>query len=198
MSPLRRGFKAEANRLAREIRRDLRLNAADPVDPRALAQNLAIPLVPLSALKKDAPAVVRQFSQEESGVFSALTMFYGTRRAILYNDSHSPGRQASDIAHELSHALLQHPPEVAIDHRGRRNWNQNLEDEATWLAGALLISDEAAIEIAKNQMSTDVAAVAYGVSEQMIVWRLNVTAAVHRVGLSRKGKKRRNGGTGNG
>jgi len=198
VSPLRRGFKAEANRLAREIRQDLGLNAVDRLDPRALAQDLAIPLVPLSALKKDAPAVVRHFSQQESGVFSAMTMFYGTRRAILYNDSHSPGRQASDIAHELSHALLQHPPEVAIDHRGRRNWNQNLEDEATWLAGALLISDEAAIQIARNQMSTDVAAVAYGVSEQMILWRLNVTAAVHRVGLRRKGKKRRNGGTGNG
>ncbi len=194
MSPLRRGFKAEANRLAREIRQDLGLNALDPLDPRALAQDLGIPLVPLSALKKDAPAVVRHFSEQESGVFSAVTMFYGTRRAILYNDSHSPGRQASDIAHELSHALLQHPPEVAIDHRGRRNWNQNLEDEATWLGGALLISDEAAIEIARNQMSTDVAALAYGVSEQMIVWRLNVTAAVHRVGLSRKNKKRRNGG----
>ena len=194
MSPLRRGFKAEANRLARQIRQDLGLNLVDPLDPRVLAQDLAIPLVPLSALKKDAPTVVRHFSQQASGAFSAMTMFYGTRRAILYNDSHSPGRQASDIAHELSHALLQHPPEVAIDHRGRRNWNQNLEDEATWLAGALLISDEAAIEIATIQMSTDVAAVAYGVSEQMIVWRLNVTAAVQRVGLSRKGKKRRNGG----
>ena len=195
MSSLRRGFKAEANRLARKVRQDLGLKPVDPLDPRALAQDLAIPLVPLSALKSEAPAVVRHFSQQESGAFSAMTMFYGTRRAILYNDSHSPGRQASDIAHELSHALLQHPPEVAIDHRGRRNWNQNLEDEATWLGGALLISDEAAIEIAKNEMSTDVAAVAYGVSEQMIIWRLNVSAALYRVGLSRKGKRRRKGGT---
>ena len=194
MSPLRRGFKAEANRLAREIRQDLGLNAVDPLDPRALAQDLGIPLVPLSALKKDAPAVVRHFSQQESGAFSAMTMFYGTRRAILYNDSHSPGRQASDIAHELSHALLQHPPEPALDHRGRRNWNQDLEDEATWLAGALLISDEAAIQIAKTEMSAEVAAVAYGVSTQMVQWRLNVTAAVYRAGLLNKGHQRRGRG----
>src|SRR5207247_4329163 len=99
---------------------------------------------------------------------------------------------------ELAHALLQHPPEVAIDHRGRRNWNQDLEDEATWLAGALLISDEAAIEIARTQMPADVAAVAYGVSKQMILWRLNVTAALYRVGLGRKGKRRSNGGTSKG
>jgi len=147
VSPLRRGFKTEANKLAREIRQELRLKLADPLDPRALARDLDIPLVPLSVLKKDAPDVVRHFSRQERGAFSAMTMFYRTRRVILYNDSHSPGRQASDIAHELSHALLQHPPEIAIDHRGRRNWNQDLEDEATWLAGALLISDEAAIEI---------------------------------------------------
>ncbi len=197
MSPLRRGFKTEANAIAREVRVDLGLAPADPLDPRALAGFLGIPLVPLRSLVTSAPDVVRHFSGRERGAFSALTMFYGHRRVILYNDSHSLGRQASDIAHELSHALLQHPPEVAIDHRGRRNWNQDLEDEATWLAGALLISDEAAIEIAKTQMSADVAAVAYGVSKQMILWRLNVTAALYRVGLSRKGKRRRNGGTSN-
>ena len=193
MSPLRRGFKADANRLAREIRQDLGLNAVDALDPRVLAQDLGIPLVPLSALKKDSQVVVRHFRGQGRSAFSAMTMFYGTRRVILYNDAHSPGRQASDIAHELSHALLQHPPEPALDHRGRRNWNQDLEDEATWLAGALLISDEAAMEIATTEMSADVAAVAYGVSTQMVQWRLNVTAAYRRVGPIPRGQQRRRG-----
>lgn len=191
MSPLRRGFKTEANKLAREIRHELGLSVVDPLDPRALAQDLGIPLMPLSALKKDAPRVVRHFARHERGAFSAVTVFYGARRAILYNDSHSPVRQASDIAHELSHALLQHPPESALDHRGRRNWNQDLEDEATWLAGALLIPDEAALEIAKTAMSAEVAAVAYGVSKQMVQWRLNVTAALYRAGLMNKGQSLR-------
>lgn len=194
MSPLRRGFKTEANTLAREIRQELGLKPADPLDPRRLARELEIPLVALSVLKKDAPDVVRHFSRRERGAFSAMTMFYGTRRAILYNDSHSPGRHASDIAHELSHALLQHRPERALDHRGRRNWNQDLEDEATWLAGALLIPDEAGIQIAKTRMSSDVAAVAYGVSKQMVQWRLNVTGALYRVGVMTRSHLRRRGG----
>jgi len=194
VSPLRWGFKTEANRLAREIRKELGLKPADALDPRTLARELEIQLVALSVLKKDAPDVVRHFCSRERGAFSAMTMFYRTRRVILYNDSHSPGRQASDITHELSHALLQHPPEPAIDHRGRRNWNQELEDEATWLAGALLIPEEAAIQIAKTGMSSEVAAVAYGVSKQMVQWRLNVTGAGYRAGVMRRSQHLRRGG----
>ena len=74
-------------------------------------------------------------------------------RLVVYNDAHDPVRQRSDLAHELSHALLQHPPKPAIDHRGCRDWDPEMEEEANWLAGALLVSEEAALTIARRGMS---------------------------------------------
>ena len=55
-----------------------------------------------------------------------------------------------------------------------------MEEEANWLSGALLISDEAAVEIAKLDLSVPEAAERYGVSKQMITYRLLVTGAKRR------------------
>jgi Zn-dependent peptidase ImmA (M78 family) len=68
-----------------------------------------------------------------------------------------------------------------MDDRGGRLWNQDIEDEAAWLAGALLVSEAAAIEIARRGWPVEVAAQRFGVSQQMIQFRLNVTGAVKRV-----------------
>jgi Zn-dependent peptidase ImmA (M78 family) len=186
VTPLRWGFKTEANAIAREIRHDLGVKLIDPLDPWALADHLGIPLIALSTLRNDAPSAVAHFSRAERGAFSAMTVFYGSRRVIVYNDAHTRGRQASDITHELSHALLQHPPSPALDHRGCRKWNRDLEDEADWLAGVLLISEEAALEIVRTGMTVDVAVISYGVSKAMVQWRLNMTGARERVSLSKQ------------
>lgn len=184
---MRRGFKAEANLIAREVRGELGLLPADPLDVRKLAEHLAIPLVALTSLSDGSPRAVQHFVGRGQSVLSALTVFDGTRRVVLYNDAHSQARQASDIAHELSHALLLHKPHPALDQQGRRQWNRTLEEEATWLGGALLVPDEAALFIARSGMSEDVAAMTYGVSTQMVRWRLNVSAAYFRTGGTNRG-----------
>lgn len=186
MSEFRRGFKTEANEIARETRRELRLRDADPLDPWKLAAHLEIPVVPLSSFRTDAPRAARLFRSVDRDAFSAVTVFAGTKRMIVYNDSHSRGRQASDIAHELAHALLQHPPAPVLDHLGCRNWDGGLETEANWLAAALLISEEAALAIALNATSLEVAAARYGVSKQLLQFRLNVTGARVRVRRARR------------
>ena len=183
---LRRGFKSEANSIAREIRGELHLKPADPLDPWALAEHLAIPILPLSELREDSPAMVRHFSGREQAAFSAVTVFEGSSRLVVHNDSHSRGRQASNVTHELSHGLLLHSPAVAIDRRGCRDWDQEVELEANWLAGALLISDEAALVIVRRGLTIAQAAEVYGVSEAMVKFRLNVTAAVVRIHRQRR------------
>lgn len=177
----RRGFKSEANATAREIREELGLTARDRLDPLSLANYLEVPVVPLSDYGQDAPFALRHFSKVEVEAFSAGTIFDGPRRTIVHNDSHSPGRQASNLTHELGHALLLHDPTPALDDRGCRLWNQNIEDEAQWLAGALLITEDAALWIARGGASISQAAVHFGVSEPMITYRLNVTGARKRV-----------------
>ncbi len=178
---LRRGFKTEANAIAREIRHELKLRSDDPLDPWALAGHLDIPVWCLSDYQSEAPQMVKHFTRVEQGVFSAITVFDGTARVIVHNDSHSRGRQASNLAHELSHGLLLHPPAPALDEGGCRDWDKTLESEATWLGGALLISDEAAVLIARQGWTVSDAAARYGVSERMMKWRLDITAARTRV-----------------
>lgn len=178
---LRRGFKTEANSIAREIRRELKLHPVAPLDAWALAEHLDIPVLTLSSMSDAAPFAAAHFSNAGSSEFSAVTVFRGTRRVIIHNDSHSKGRQSSNLAHELSHGLLLHPPTPAMNDCGCRDWNQDLEDEAEWLSGALLISEEAALHIARHGLSCEEAAAVYGVSERMVQWRLNVTGARRRV-----------------
>lgn len=48
----RHGFKAEAERLALEVRAELRVGVHDRLDPRELAKHLAIDILPLAALKE--------------------------------------------------------------------------------------------------------------------------------------------------
>ncbi len=176
----RRGFKTEANDVARAIRHELGLRSTDPLDPRRLAAHLEIPITPLSQLKAS-PAAVYYFTRKKPSEFSAVTVFDGTERLIVFNDSHSPGRQASDLAHELGHALLFHEPTPALDSTGCRDWDQTCEREADWLGAALLISEEAALQIATSGMGFEDAAAFYGVSAPLVRMRVNVTGAHTRV-----------------
>lgn len=182
---LRWGFKAEANRLAHEIRGELGLLPVDPLDPWALANHLAIPVYPLSALRAEAPFAVAHFMEVDAGAFSAMTVFCGTRRAIMHNDAHSAGRQASDLAHELVHALLGHAPTPALDARGCRDWDGEVEAEADCLAGALLIPAEAALLIARRGWPLEQAAQRYRVSVAMVRYRLNICGARKRIAYAR-------------
>lgn len=174
----RRGFKTEAASLAHEVRLELELRPRDPLDPLALAAHLAIPLVPLTAMRDVAPEAVKHFCGVETSVFSAVTVFAGVERRIIYNDRHAPTRQASTIVHELSHALLLHPPHAALDAgTGCRVWHDEIENEANYLAGVLLVTDVAAVHIVRTGMATEDAARTYGVSRQMITYRINVSGA---------------------
>lgn len=163
---LRRGFKTEAHNIAREIRNELNLAPDAPLDPLELAEYLSIPVLTLSEMEKSAPFAVNYFSQAGSSEFSALTVFHSTKRMIVYNDSHTKGRQSNNISHEISHGLLLHPPQPALDQYGCRKWSSDIEDEAEWLSGALLISEEAALKIVKQKMSVQEAALLYNASEK--------------------------------
>jgi Zn-dependent peptidase ImmA (M78 family) len=188
---LRWGFKAEANTIARNIRRELRLSAPDPLDPWQLAAHLDIPVVNLSSMKAEVEHAVLQFTWKDPEAFSAVTVFCGYKRLIVVNDVHSRGRQASNIAHELAHSLLWHDPEPVVDGHGVREGNAEQEEEAQWLAGALLISEEAALSIVRRGLSLEAAADLYGTSVDMVRGRINVTGARKRAELAAHQRQRR-------
>lgn len=178
---LRRGFKTEANEHSRELRAELGLVPHAPLSPWALAEHLGIPLMCLSELARAEPAAVRYLTRTASNVFSAATLFSGYRRLIVYNDAHHPRRQAADLAHEISHGLLGHPPAPILDEFGCRQFNRTHEEEANWLGPALLVSEEAAIHIVEQRMTITAAVGIYGVSRDLITMRIGVTGAQRRV-----------------
>ena len=178
----RRGFKTEANTTSREIRAELGLAADAPLCPFLTAKHLEVLVVKLSAFEAQHPKAVQYLtSAAGQNEFSAITVCIGMRRVIVYNDGHSPARCAANIMHELSHLLLMHPPHPLCGENGKRLFDASLEEEANWFGPALLVSDEAAVTVAKRGIELRSAANEYGVSTQLMQMRLNVTGAQRRV-----------------
>ena len=115
---------------------------------------------------------------------------------MVHNDSHSGPRQNSNLTHELAHGLLLHEPTPALDEMtGCRNFNSTNEEEANWLAGELLVTEEMALAVASGQFTQKDAERQLGVSPPMLRWRLNMTGAHKRVARARAAI-RGNGGPG--
>ena len=178
---LPRGFKAAANRIAVGLRIQERLPTYAPIDTYALAERVGIAVSPLTAFAESRPDAVAQLVGDTSA-FSALLFSdgNGTRTAIL-NDTHSISRQNSSMAHEVAHTLLAHPLEVLSVRVDCRDFDGSLEAEANWLAGCILIPNESAWRIVGSRMNLDSAQKKYGVSRQMLQYRLNVSGARHRL-----------------
>jgi Zn-dependent peptidase ImmA (M78 family) len=176
----RRGFKAGAERLALEVREELRVGVHDRLDPRNLAEHLAIDILPLAALEElgASATAIAHLHGPGRDEFSAATVFRGTVRLIVENESHAPGRRANSVAHEISHVLLEHEPHVVRDGDGGRLWLPEMEREATWLAGAILVPNDAAHRIARAGTLVETAAARFGVSGELMNWRLQETGAL--------------------
>lgn len=179
--PLPRGFKAEANRIALRVRHRMGLCAVDPLNPFEVCRQFDITVMSLSELDDDSP-----FLKHASSAFSAMTVPCGFNTAIVHNDSHHEYRQNSNICHELAHCFLGHECTPPLTKNGERTRDGGVEEQANFLAGALLIPNEAALHIISNGLIAQAQRL-YGVSESMLTYRLRVSGAqkIHhrRLGL---------------
>jgi IrrE N-terminal-like domain len=182
---LRRGFKAEASRISLGLREDLRLAPEAPIDLHAAAAKLRVAIVPLSEFANEYPIAVKQLTEIDPMAWSAGLLPVGVgKRILLHNDAHSPGRQSSNIAHELAHVLLEHPCTLPLDASGCRVVDRDVEEEANWLAGVILIPDAAAVHIVRSALTTEETCRLYSVSIDLLRMRINLSGARKRVGRS--------------
>jgi hypothetical protein len=177
----RPGFKSGCESLAVTVRAEIGLGPCGPLDPRALAAYLGIPVHPVSSLTGSGAtaAAIDYVRTTDRSVLSAMTIFPDwprRHRVIIFNDANTPQRQNSDLAHELSHGLCLHEPRPAIA-GGCRDYSKLEEDEAAWLGGCLLVPRDAAVAVAMSGTPIGHAAAQYGVSDRMMSWRVNVTGA---------------------
>jgi Zn-dependent peptidase ImmA (M78 family) len=179
---LRRGFKADAERIAELVRRDLGLEPLDRIDCFALAEAWGIPVVSLGELREDGASEwsIGRLMSAETG-FSAATVVVEPRRLIVYNPRHEPGRKASSLAHELAHVILEHEAAPAIGVGGCRHWDGRQEAEADWLGGTLLVPRAGALAWMLQSDDVDAGARNFGVSVELFRWRINHTGVVREV-----------------
>lgn len=178
---LRRGFKTEAEWYAQDVRAELGLRRVDPLCPWQLATHLAHEVTRLSAFRASHPdevAILHRCTGAKG--FSAVTLYKGGARLVVLNDAHAPTRQAADLAHEMAHALLHHRPLPLYDGSGVRCFDNDDEEEARWLGPALLVPAEAALAVARSATPISLAAVTYGVSQNLMALRVNATGARKR------------------
>ena len=175
-----RGFKAKANRIAVKIREQMGLADVAPIDPEAICDRFDIQLIKLSEI---APSC--DFLGANKSAFSAVTVPRGHQIAIVHNDFHHPYRQRSNICHELGHCFLGHECTPPLTEEGERASNGGIEAEANFLAGTLLITNEAAFHILQSGILNQ-AQDLYGVSGPMLNYRLKVSGAYTRFQRSLK------------
>jgi IrrE N-terminal-like domain len=188
---VKRGFKSECESIAAAVRAEMGLAAHAPLDSRDLADHLGIPIHPLSSLSGDGVDAAIRHAHSNTAVLSAMTIFPDwprRRRVVIFNDASSDARQNSDVAHELAHGLLLHEPRHAIVN-GCRDYSKADEDEAAWLSGCLLVPRESALRVALAGLPMDLAAAEYGVSAQMMTFRVNSTGA-RRQAEARRARRR--------
>lgn len=184
----RRGFKKEAEQLSADTREEMGLSLTDRLDPFALASHLAIPVHTVEDLLRFAEnsALVRRLLGKHRDSFSAMTLFMGYRRIIIHNETHAQTRQASNIAHEIAHCLLEHPPAKLVGRDGCRYWHSQFEKEANWLAGALLVPREGALSLRQAGVSLQGLSIRYGVSHDLVRWRINQTGIALQIKRTKK------------
>jgi hypothetical protein len=189
---LRRGFKTEAERIAQLVRRDLALGPLDRLDCFELAEEWGIPVVSLGELREDGAKQesIRRLVSDDAG-FSATTVCLGTKRLIAYNPRHTPGRNANNLSHELSHLILEHEAAPALGVGGCRHWDGRQEAEADWLGAVLLVPRESALAWMLRNGDLEEGARQFGVSFDLFRWRVNHTGVARQVEARRRSTSRR-------
>lgn len=190
---LERGFKSWSERISLELRKDLQLSDTAPLDARALADYLEVAIWNPRDLDALSSETLETLLIEDRDNWSAVTVSHNGSSAILCNPSHSGGRPASDIMHELSHLIIGHDPaRMILSQDGSlvlRSFDQRQEQEASWLAGCLLLPRPALMKCAGANVEE--ACRKYGVSEQLLRYRLNVTGVKRQMQQRRPRAKKR-------
>jgi len=177
-----RGFKTWCEKYAVEKRLELGLPAHAPLDAFKLAKNLGVKVwTPRDVpnLNPEAVEILLRNDGTTPSCWSAVTIVVNHRILVILNSSHSPGRQSSDLTHELAHHIRGHKAqEVSVTEEGLmmlKSYEKIYEEEADWLSGCLMLPRDALVDIKRRGVELGEAAEEYGVSLRMLNYRISMT-----------------------
>jgi len=181
---MRRGFKAEAERIAEAARASLGLGSLAKLDPWVYAASLGAYV--LGADELDLPAKhAFQLLQQDPDSWSGMTLAEDGLLLIVLNSAQSKRRQSSTLMHELAHSILDHTPaSVQISPAGLvllSDYSDEQEEEADWLGGALLLPQAALLHYRSAGEPVGNIASRFGVSDDLCHWRCRMTGVEKRL-----------------
>lgn len=181
----RRGFKSQCERRSVEFRKQFGLSDHDALSADRLAKELRVTVWStddVDGISESARAVLRDETDQS---WSALTMRLGAAHLVVYKPVSSKGRRNNVVMHELAHIILGHElAKACILEDGSLvpgNFDQDQEDEADWLAGALLLPRPALMSIRRRRLSDRDACEEHLVSQEMLKWRFRMTGVDYQI-----------------
>ena len=174
----KRGFKSWCDQTAEAVRRQRGMSPWEPLSASSLAEDLRAVVITPRDLPTLSPDTCDRLLSDHNDVWSAITIS-SDPPLIVYNPQHSPGRQNSDLMHEIAHLLLAHEPgTVYIDPKSKlvlRHYDREQEEQANWLSGCLLLPRAALMKIKQCRWSADEVCRKYLVSAKMLTYRMNTS-----------------------
>ena len=123
--------------------------------------------------------------------WSAFVMRESNSHLIVYNPTQSKPRTNSVLMHELAHIMLGHELATAAQtvdgHFLNGNYDEAQEAEANWLGGTLLLPRPALLWMRAKRMSDNAAVEHFGVSQDMLTWRIRMTGVDYQLANRRTG-----------
>ena len=182
---MRRGFKSWCENTAVEYRSQLGLGRTSALDPRDLADHLRV----LVRSPGDVPGLsqhaVEQLTEIDPDSWSAVTIKAKGQHVVILNSAHADTRQRNSLAHELAHIILNHRPvRTTISNEGflfNDRYDPVQEEEADWLAAALLLPRDALLRAYRRTRSSRAIAREFEVSAKLADWRLRMTGVLVQV-----------------
>ncbi|MFE1198642.1 ImmA/IrrE family metallo-endopeptidase [Streptomyces olivaceoviridis] len=169
--------------LALEVRREIGAGPHGQLDLDRLTDEYGIPVYAIRDLSGSgcSPEALEHFTLRRPEAWSAALVPAGTARFIVENCAHTLQRRRSNVAHEMSHLLLEHDFEgILFSDGGCRELGPEMavkERQASDLSGELLIPTSAAITAALSKKSDDEVAEQFNVSTRFAAWRMNASGA---------------------
>ena len=193
--PFARGFKTRCENIAQSIRLEQNRRPSDPLAMTELAAYLGVRIITPTDIPGMSTLSLRTLLNDDSKDWSALTISGPSTVLVIYNPTNSLGRRSSDIAHEFAHMLLRHSPSTHMFAPDGTwtilSYDSQQEEEATWLAGCLLLPRPALLMIAQSNLDPNEAANCYEVSKQPLQYRKDITGVTRQVKSRSSAKGRR-------
>jgi IrrE N-terminal-like domain len=173
-----RGFKTMAKKLGLQVRAELGLDAFAVFDPYALARLYGIRICPIDELQQSGadPESIAHFANAQRHVFDAALIPHGGGSFVIENTVHARTRRRATISHEMAHVILEHEFDTTlINSDGCRAASNEIESQATWFGGELLLPYDAAIAAARADLTDNEVAAEFDISKPLAAMRMNAS-----------------------